>query len=211
MIFNLQGAGTDLELELVKSKKYYDWLNEGKDENLQTHIFFDSSGIPVGTIEFVESILGPQKPLDISPWIHREHREFEDVCPARGYVKSMTKLKDPLNGIWEAGESHPGKWFWTEEIKGVTGEYRVFLGRNGEILDVRNYVGWKNWPSAESLIVLAGNIFDCYDRPLSFDVMLTKTDDIHLLEIHDYFALGLYGFSDPAKLPFLINDWYKNK
>lgn len=215
MVFNLQGKNTDLEVELLKSKEYYDWLNDGKPEELQTHISFGPSGIPVGTIEFVESQIGPQKPLippdHLRKWLKREHGEFISGCILEGevYVKSTTRLKHPLNGFLSSGKLiTSGPWFWTEKIPEILGEFRVFLGRRGEILDIRNYVGFEVWPNVLEVREMAKEIFEYYGRAVSFDVIVTPTCT-RLLEIHDYFALGLYGFSDPAKLPFLINSWYQ--
>lgn len=221
--FNLQGIDTDLELELKKSKEYFDWRNKGKSDWMRTEIEFSSDldVCPVGSIEFVEKILGKSLKPNIPPpplrhWLGRKHGEFKDVSPeeiavssSHTYVKSMDKLKDPENGWWSLGIKKRGNWFFTEGVN-VSGEFRVFLGRYGEVLDIRNYVGFEVWPNINIVRSMAKEIFEYYKRPMSFDVMVTDDNRTLLLEIHDYFALGLYGFSDLSKTPYLILDWYKS-
>lgn len=223
MKFNLQGGNTDLEIELKRSKEYYDWSNEGKPDSLKTEIIFckDPDACPVGTVEWVEQELGYEPaPLNLEDLdfniVGREYGYFEGnqvpkIDLPRVYVKSRTKVKHQENGWHKPGELlMPGSYTWFEEFKSpIVGEYRVFLDRNGEILDIKNYIGYKYWPSIERVKVIAKNLYKKYNRAFSFDVVVLRNGLTYLLEIHDYWALGLYGFSNVQKLPFLLWDWFK--
>lgn len=215
--FNLQGIDSDLEIEIKKSKEYFEWRNTGLPKELKTEIVFDKdpSFCPVGSIEFTESILGPQKPLIPPPslrkWFGRAYGEKEIPHGKRVFLKSINHLKDPGNGWYSDKDLYPeGEWFWTEEVRDVIGEFRVFLYRRGEILDIRNYIGFETWPNMKVIENMARDIFEYYERPVSFDVMVNSEGGTFLLEIHDYFALGLYGFSNPGKIPYLLLDWYNS-
>lgn len=225
MKFCLQGINTDLEIELKRSKEYYDWSNEGKPDTLQTKIVFcnDSDACPVGTVEWTEQFLGLcPSPLNITEDLDfailgREYGLFEgNQVPtklecSRIFIKSRTKVKHQENGWHKPGELLMNdSYIWFEKFSSpIVGEFRVFLGRDGEILDIRNYIGYKVWPSIKRIGVIARELYKKINRAFSFDVVVLEDGQTYLLEIHDYWALGLYGFSNVQKLPFLIWDWFK--
>lgn len=222
--FRLQGIDTDLEIELKRSKEYYDWRNEGKPKDLQTEIIFcnDIDACPVGTVEWINEILGNQKPL-VPPkeWVWNKNiygtrggiftgsRVPVDIDSKWVYLKSATIIKSEENGWYRPGqEVKEDTYVWREQFPSpILGEFRVFLGRDGQILDIRNYEGYTVWPDIHEVIEKADLIFNHYKRAITFDVVVLETGT-HLLEVHDYFALGLYGFNNRARLPFLVWDWW---
>lgn len=226
MKFNLQGIDTDLEIELKRSKEFFDWHNEGKPEELKTLIEFtsDSDSCPVGSVEFVEGALGfspnpltipdttPNEYLGRKRWVFEGNQVPKNIKQEKVFVKSILKIKSLENGWYKPGDmlDSLSTYECFERFRApILGEYRVFLGRQGQVLDIRNYIGFETWPNVERIKEIASFLFSHYNRPFSFDVVVLESGETYLLELHDYWSLGLYGFSDLQKLPFLIWDWYK--
>lgn len=233
-------APTDIEVALLRSKEWWDWRNSGSAcEDLWTVLEFPMTpspdAIPVGSVEFVRNYVKevcPEseeillKPLGIPECIGEDLLgrrvlrissdyipKFEDDEPVEWYCKSMSEVKCNENGWKRTGDSlvGSGPWLLSEKLKTIKGEFRVFLDRYGSIQDVRNYIGWEEWPDSNKLYDISRALYSTYHRPLSFDVVVTSLGETYFLEAHDYWALGLYGYEDPQKLPYFINDWWKQK
>lgn len=50
------------------------------------------------------------------------------------------------------------------------------------------------------------------EAPIAYtlDVAITDKGDTVVLEVHDFFSCGLYGFNDYRKLPYMLHRWYVN-
>lgn len=224
MKFKLQGIDTDLEIELKRSKRYYDWSNEGKPDYLKTNIIFcdDLDACPVGTVEWItQELRAPLFPVLLPTdldymYVGRKIGQFSgaqvpDLPFDKVFIKSGLTVKHQDNGWYAPKESlTEGFYTWSEKFKSpILGEFRVFLGRRGEILDIRNYIGYSVWPDIRKVKNLAEILYNKHQRAISFDVVVLEDRNTYLLEIHDYWALGLYGFSDLKTIPFLVWDWYR--
>ena len=229
---------TDMEVEILRSVEYWKWKNLGLDSDLQTEIVISKDPgpdvIPLGSVEFckdytlkIDQLKGNAifKPLGIPDCmkeskylgrIYQYHSPNSDfLCPEGSwFVKSRNICKFVGNGWYNRGDSLPvvpGGVDLTSRLNDIVGEFRVFLGRRGEIKDVRNYIGWEVWPNKNTLLRFAELLYNEIQRPLSFDVVVTSSGNTYFLEAHDYWALGLYGFSEPQSLPFYIKDWWSQK
>ena len=98
MKFKLQGIDTDLEIELKRSKRYYDWSNEGKPDYLKTDIVFcnDPDACPVGTVEWITQELRTPLfpvllPTDLDyKYVGREIGQFSGtLVPDRKYYNEQ--------------------------------------------------------------------------------------------------------------------------
>ena len=119
---------SDFEIEILKASEYYDWVNQGKSEDLKVCIdieYYDGTSIdlspyrgycPIGSVEFVNKVFkdlyGKEiKPLNVPEdfWKHEvsigryignyKYPEDIDNIPS-GYVKSMATIKSRINGTY---------------------------------------------------------------------------------------------------------------
>ena len=93
-------------------------------------------------------------------------------------------------------------------IDDIISEWRLFI-RDGEILDIRNYLG-------DSFICpdkkLCSDIVKSYitNRPVyTLDIGVRENMDLVVIEVHDFFSCGTYGFSDYRKYPIMLWRWFR--
>lgn len=126
------------------------------------------------------------------------------------YVKS-DKFKDPLNGRYpfkktlkNFGSKESSNFQISTYLKNIKSEWRVFVFNN-RILDVRNYAGdFFLMPDKK----LLEEITEKYSKQtaktaFSFDVGIFKNKTF-LIEMHDFFSLDFYGFSDYYHIPLMF-------
>lgn len=142
---------------------------------------------------------------------HEDLREFNHGDYV--FVKSRDILKSKYNGIYIVGEDKLNNLLISENLQiseyidNVISEWRFFI-YNKRIIDFKCYLGDSFFiPNKETILSI---INDYKTSPISYtlDVMVTEKDT-DLLEIHDFFSCGLYGFSDYSKYPFMLYRWFK--
>lgn len=163
--------------------------------------------IPVGSVEFCLSWykqMGVKniKPLNISKELWKyAGREVSigksvDYTKKEYFVKDINTIKSMLNGKCNSDiliKSLNGKMFFTEWIDNIVSEWRVFVF-NKKILGIRCYSG-DEWilPSKEFI----KDIINEYDKSsYTLDIMIDENNKNYIVELHDFFACGLYGFDD---------------
>ena len=133
------------------------------------------------------------------------------------YIKSNDVIKSSINGIHnssEIGKTVLGNLQVSSLIKegDIMSESRVFI-YGGEILDVRNYAGSPFVIPKRNIIQQIINIYK--NPPISYTLDVINVVDFDyrinsfVLEIHDFFSCGLYGFSNYEKYPFMLYRWFK--
>lgn len=133
------------------------------------------------------------------------------------YIKSNDVIKSSINGIHNSSEI--GKTiFGNLQISSlineedIISESRVFI-YGGKILDVRNYAGDSFVIPKRDKIQQIINIYK--NPPISYTLDVMNIIDSNyevnsiVLEIHDFFSCGLYGFSNYEKYPFMLYRWFK--
>ncbi len=172
-----------------------------------------SSCIPIGSVEFtlewfkamgIENV----KPLNIPQelWKFCDRLVTVDYCVnVRGHLmkKDTDKIKDICNGETYIHENQIyTRYFFSEWVDNIVSEWRVFVF-NGEIQDIRCYLG-DPWVIPDKHYV--EEVVDVYSKirntAYTLDVLVTdkKTE---ILELHDFFSCGLYGFEDFRVLPLM--------
>ena len=131
------------------------------------------------------------------------------------YIKSNDVIKSPINGIHnssEIGKTILGNLQVSSLIKeDIVSESRVFI-YGGKILDVKNYAGDPFVIPKRDTIQQIINIYE--NPPISYTLDVMNIIDFNneinsfILEVHDFFSCGLYGFSS-ERYPFMLYRWFK--
>lgn len=133
------------------------------------------------------------------------------------YIKSVTKFKAKFSGRYNLGELRKEipenlkneKLQVTYFCKHVESEFRCFVYKD-ELLDIKRYkfTSLNSFPSPENMediLSLKDEITEEYKLPAySFDILLDSSGNTRLLEIHEIFSTGLYGFSDYEYYPWMV-------
>lgn len=205
----------------IEATKFQNWYERGKiyDYRLIRDLSFKSNPagapemehynylhincIPVGSVEFCETWYRSMgvaniKPLNIPEelWKYAGREVFvSNSTPDKHYfMKNINNIKAPHNGeIQGCANIKYDKMFFTEWIEDVVSEWRVFI-LNKKILGIKCYSG-DEWilPSKSFIEEIVSN----YGKvSYTLDVMIDKGNKNYIVELHDFFACGLYGFDD---------------
>ena len=137
------------------------------------------------------------------------------------FIKSEEKFKSEGNGHYSSiGDFMKTKYYDSNEKyqigkleKGLLDEWRIFVF-DGRILDVKRYASEdprKFYLPDDKIIdlVLSKVKLPAYSFDLgviNYDYELSKPEKLKtvIIEVHDFFSTGLYGFDDYSKLPYMF-------
>ncbi|MFA7664269.1 MAG: ATP-grasp domain-containing protein [Clostridia bacterium] len=189
--------------------------------------------IPIGSVEFVLKYLNDYynitniKPLNIpdeldrykytkrkifysnsNGIIHLPHdKYFENLNPStKFFVKSNDKIKG-FTDIIQYKDIPQGEYLISELID-IDSEWRAFVFNN-RLVGLQNYSGdFTLFPDVKLINEMVHDFN--YNSTYTLDVGINKKDGTFIVECHDFFSCGLYGFSDYRVLPLMfINTWNK--
>lgn len=165
--------------------------------------------IPVGSVEFClawyrQMGKGLIRPLNIpevlKPMLRRDLAEGTEL-PNMGrkwYGKDKNVIKASWNGVYSEYNGTHNMQF-TAYDDSITAEWRCFVCE-GEIADVRCYSG-DPWllPDKEYCTEAAKRLGET-NPAFTLDVAVYMDGHTDIIECHDFFACGLYGFEDSQLL-----------
>jgi len=191
--------------------------------------------VPVGSVEFVTAYLQhfynntpkPQnvpKELCTEYYSRREiingnHMDLEDLR-GKWFVKSADKIKGFAELI-DLNKGFPeipaGNYQISDEIQ-IESEWRAFV-YNGKLVGLQNYSGevtcfpdgdriesmisaYKSAPIAYTLDVCVCSYYNIFKE--------IRSHHTFVIEVHDFFSCGLYGFTDHSVYPQMLYKWFKN-
>lgn len=209
----------DFQFELLRANDFFKWKN-GKGFEI-AYGDADESYCPVGSIEFCRSHGIDCFPRNIPPEL-KHHANGFNVFTKRDqldskksyYVKSSTVIKDPKNGKHAADEIpfEDGCFQAVEFLEeGYVAEWRCFV-MDKQLLDIKQYVARDD----EALFVIPSRatvlqmIQEFRSAPCAYtlDVGVDSAGSTRIIEVHDFFACGLYKFDDQYRLPSMLWNWY---
>lgn len=215
----------DFSFTLVDACEYNNWyFNETKynyqyvtsDEVVHTNLGY----IPIGSIEFVLAYLKKYynrtpKPKQIPDefmlykYLKRKCSiKFTDKIQTPCFYKQIDIFKGEaeLNTERNIVEVPKGKYF-VSEIVDFKSEWRAFVYKN-KLVGLENYSGdFTMFPD----MYFIGKVMVNYSNPpiaYTIDVGIVNKSTC-LIEIHDFFSVGLYGFEDKQILPAMYVNWFK--
>jgi len=177
--------------------------------------------IPIGSVEFVHEsmelhgfdIPSPINiPSNLNNWdiLNRTINYTNDLNEIKvgDFVKSMTKVKGGFTGILYSENdkiSLPQDDYLVSEFVDFESEWRAFISY-GKIQDVRQYLG-DYWVTPNVSIIQ--HVIGLYkDAPSAYTIDVGVSDDkTSLIEIHNFYSCGLYGFSIRKAAMMWISWW----
>jgi hypothetical protein len=221
----------DFSFTLLESIRYQNWLHDDKNyikyktiEYLGDYSFksYMKEYIPIGSVEFVTAFLEyfyekTPKPINVPEELfHSTYRNImngteKDIKSLKGrwFIKSNDKIKE-FSEIIDINENTiipPGNYQISQYVD-IQSEWRSFIYK-GKLVGLHNYSGdFTKFPSVDTI---KGMILKYKDAPIAYTLDVGVTDfSTFVIECHDFFSCGLYGFSDHTILPNMFHKWYLN-
>jgi len=211
--FNIQKINKlpiyDFGQAYIEAINLKNWLANKKEFTYKLSEEPIAKTIPIGSVEYVSkwftlNNLPIPKPLNIP-------EELFDYCQLTKpknisiagdifknkesfFIKSNDVIKCSDNGIFY--DIKPGNWQVSNVIE-IKSEYRMFFYKS-QILDIKKYIGDYNDQLEKHHISYIENIFKNWsNKPVAgtMDFLIDYDNNIQLIECHDWFSCGLYGFS----------------
>ena len=220
----------DFSFHLLKSIEYLNWkdpslevIYEFGDEiptDKQKYIGF----CPIGSVEFVEGWYlyfhnVKLKPLNVPESLfYFAFRKIYNSDFIKGelvvdtnlnevFVKSNDVTKYKKNGVYSPNDLDIKKLddgnYQVSELKEIISEYRIFVFKN-EILDIKLYSGeWDLFPNKW----IIKKIVKSYENesPIAYTLDIGVNEkETFIIEVHDFYSCGLYGFNQLNRLPYMF-------
>jgi len=188
--------------------------------------------VPVGSVEFVTDFIHHfyglnVKPINVpeelySPWNYAgrdiwngNHLLLENTA-GKFFVKSADKIKgfsevvecrDTGNfGTTYSIEIPIGKYQYSNYVNGINSEWRAFV-YDGKLVGLRNYCGeFTVFPNVKRIKEMI-KAYKSAPVAYTLDVGVTDYDTI-VIECHDFFSCGLYGFAEHPIYPNMLHKWF---
>lgn len=213
----------DFELEVSNAVDFLNWFYNSTEYSIQFQSDFRkidrSNSIPVGSIEFVhrfyKEVWGVNNlpPINIPPelisfakrkvWYGTEKEEIKATL----FCKSADKIKGYTGIVNHQTVLERGNYMFSELID-IDSEWRCFV-LNGELLGIHNY---NNSLGLTPDITLIKEMVKTYNKLDAFtlDVGVNRNDTF-IIEVHDFYSCGLYGFRNYNKLIQMIIASHRQK
>jgi len=183
--------------------------------------------VPIGSVDFVVEYLNRMyglnpKPINVPEELfHYAGREIlngdeSSLNKLHGdyFVKSNDYIKGfaEIIGCSASGNQFPdgvpiGNYQISEFIHGIESEWRAFV-YDGKLVGLQNYSGdFTKWPNGN---IIKGIIGNYKSAPIAYtlDVAVSNDRGTFVIELHDFFSIGLYGFADHKVLPYMFYKWF---
>jgi len=222
----------DFSRELIESIKYNEWLDSSfnftiiyLNWELGDTIDIDYKGlIPIGSVDFVSAYLEQLYDLQPKPRNIPESLLIEDFTKRKvingtkedikghKFVKSNDKIKGftELRDFGLKNNLPEGNYQISEEIN-IDSEYRCFIYR-GELVGLKHYSGdFTLFPDMGQIYLMIHNFKDApiaYTLDIGVNNEFPPSPETFIIEVHDFFSCGLYGFDDYKILPHMFAKWF---
>jgi hypothetical protein len=183
--------------------------------------------VPIGSVEFVSFFLEKfygltPKPINVPRELFNYagrdvwngHHLFLENTGGKFYVKSNDRIKgfsdviDVRTNNFETTYSLGipiGNYQYSNYIT-IDSEWRAFIYK-GKLVGLHNYCGeFTKFPNVEKI----KEMIKAYkSAPIAYTLDIGVNDfNTFVIEVHDFFSCGLYGFADHAILPNMFYQWF---
>jgi hypothetical protein len=224
----------DFSFGLIEAIEYQNWLNKGTHSYCLAENMFESdfsSYVPSGTIQFVKRFIATYHDVHtISPinvpnslmnieYLKRNCEILErskiEFNVNKKFVKSNEILKG-FTGVVSSLKEVPetSSKYLVSDVVEIDSEWRTFIFDN-KIIGLQNYSGdFTTFPDVDFIKRCVAKYSDS-PPAYTLDIGINKELGSFVIEAHNFYSCGLYGFNDCKILPqMFIRSFYhllKNK
>jgi hypothetical protein len=201
----------DFSFTLIRSIEYHNWLhpNTHTYELSETPIFKENT-VLCGDTKFVTEFIEGIKPLNVPESLFKyAGRKIMNGTEKDVTTRSFVKSNDVIKGFTDITDhiDTPGNYQISSIIDDITSEYRCFVYKK-KLVGIHYYSGdFTIFPDINTINDMIKD-FD-YEHPYTLDVGVSDNKTI-IIEVHDMFSCGLYGFSDMKIYPKMLIDSFKH-
>jgi hypothetical protein len=206
----------DFSFTLIQSIEYHKWFNpECEMDYVLSENKYLPDFIPIGSVEFVSNYLKEfynfiPKPINIpselmnKEWTGRKvFNGCENDIKGEKFVKSNEKIKSFTEICSEA----PKGLYQISDVIEIQSEYRAFV-YNKKLVGLKNYAGdFDVFPDVDKIKKMI-DVYHSQPPAFTLDVAVTDKGEMVVIEVHDFFSCGLYGFAEHKILPFMFSRWF---
>ncbi len=208
---------------IPKTKVKY--FNTTSDQKEFTFGDIHHSYVPIGSVEFVTAFLQQfykltPKPINVPNeliWYANRHilngteknlKSFNE----EHFVKSNDKIKGFSNLIAPSYNLPEGNYQFSQRIQ-IDSEWRAFV-YEGKLVGLQNYAGeFTMFPNVDTIKEII-NVYKSAPVAYTLDIGINEINGIQsttfVIECHDFFSCGLYGFANLAIYPYMLHKWFYN-
>jgi hypothetical protein len=206
--------------------KFIDPISEVIEDNMQPIEFKPShkNCVPVGSVEFVKQFLlhfhsktlfptNVPKELQAPCYSGRMILDgnFMDLENLNGeyFAKSNSRIKSTVYKLQcPTNISVPVDHYQISEVIQMDSEWRAFI-YEGQLLGLQNYSGdYTMMPNIDDILYMIGA---WTKAPVAYTLdVCVNPSGTFVVECHDFYSCGLYGFADHGRLPFMFYRWFMN-
>lgn len=199
----------------VRSHSY--WLSDIKhlpNSKLQPEF---STYTPCGTVEFVQKYLDLYhdihitKPINIPPQLlHNKYTKRSVKYIGEGlysfgnkkFIKSHDKIKEfnEISDVWEVPKD---KTVMVSDVINIESEWRAFVFES-KLVGLQNYLGeFTMFPDVRLIENMIKDYTYC-PPAYTLDVGINSKDGTFIIECHNFYSCGLYGFNNNRIIPQML-------
>jgi hypothetical protein len=209
----------DFSFTLLQSIEYQNWLTPDSISYKLSDDFNEPNYIPIGSVEFVSSYLETfygrkPKPKNIPYDLMDEYFTGRKVLNGTNINLSkgnrkFVKSNDTIKSFTELTDEAPVGNYQISDIVNFESEYRCFVYKN-ELVGLQHYLGdFTIFPNISKIKDMIYHYKTNAPVAYTLDVgILSNSEDTVVVEVHDFFSCGLYGFSNYKILPFMFSRWF---
>lgn len=189
-----------------------------------THRHYNQKCVPIGSVDFVIEYLQRMygimpKPINVpeslfkhaNRYIKNGDQNSLNLSTGHYFVKSNDRIKG-FHTFYQNGVSPKlpdGNYQISRKIP-IMSEWRAFVYEN-KLVGLQNYAGdFRMFPDIKSINRMIGDYYLAEQSPIAYtlDVGVSESDGTFVIEVHDFFSCGLYGFADLKILPYMFHRWF---
>jgi hypothetical protein len=220
----------DFGFHMIEACRYKNWFNDNEDYQyyLTDNIFeYDFTNyIPIGSVKFVHKFLkeyhdiSEPRPINIPNELYYygylkrllfRNINKNDITNFEGirFVKSEDKVKKftEIMQMKDIDTIPNGNYLFSELID-IESEWRCFI-YNKKLVGLQNYSGdFTMFPDIKLINDMINNYKDC-PPAYTLDIGINENNGTFIIEVHNFYSCGLYGFTDYRILPDMFEKSFK--
>jgi len=220
----------DFSFTLLESIRFQKWLQQDKNaitvkyinclanDNVWFFSPFHEHYVPVGSVEFVLSWMKrfgvpTPKPVNVPDELFNftqrgifngPHYDMLDILDKR-FVKSNDHIKGFKNIIDSTYPLPEGNYQFSELID-IESEWRCFVYQ-GKLVGLQNYSG--DFSMFPDMDIIRHMIYYYKSAPIAYTLDVgINANHTFVIECHDFFSCGLYGFADHNIYLYMLYRWF---